>query len=238
MGLCRQLLTLALAAGLAVGCTAGGGGPGPDDPEEAAEAPAVADPPFADAALAAAVRQALGMPSVEPTASALAGLVRLSAGERGIATLRGIEALSQLAVLDLTGNRITDLTPLASLRQLTFLDVERNRIVDVRPLAALPALECLGLAYSQVSDISPLRGLARLRSVALEGNPLSRASRSTQIPALTARGVQVGVGDTGLAAEVDDFASVWFLDLALRRSCASSWASRSRITPATSSAPT
>ena len=52
-----------------------------------------------------------------------AGLVSLTAKERGVADLGGIEQLTRLEVLDLYGNEIRDLSPLAELRRLRYLDL-------------------------------------------------------------------------------------------------------------------
>ena len=63
---------------------------------------------FADPALQSAVEQAAA------GTGAAAGLVSLTARERGIADLGGIEQLTRLEVLDLYGNEIRDLSPLSS----------------------------------------------------------------------------------------------------------------------------
>ncbi len=139
---------------------------------------------FADSALQSAVEEAAeAVGSVEE-------LVSLSAKERGIADLYGIEQLTQLEVLDLYGNEIRDLSPLAELRRLRYLDLGSNRVEEVSPLASLKSLQVLLLADNGVTEVSALAGLDSLQSVDLTGNPLSEAAQA-QVAALGERGVTV-----------------------------------------------
>lgn len=66
----------------------------------------------------------------------------------GIASpeLSKLEGLTKLAVLDLSGNSLTDVSSLAKLTGLMSLSVERNGIVDVTPLKALVNLRGLSIA--------------------------------------------------------------------------------------------
>ena len=139
---------------------------------------------FADSALQSAVEQAAA-----ETGDA-AGLVSLSAKERGIADLDGIEQLTRLEVLDLYGNEIRDLSPLAGLRRLRYLDLGSNRVEEVTALASLNSLQVLLLADNEVTEASALAGLDSLQSVDLTGNPLSEAAQA-QVAAFRERGVTV-----------------------------------------------
>ena len=86
---------------------------------------------FADSALQAAVEAAAA------GSGDAAGLVALTAKERGIADLGGIEQLTRLEALDLYGNEIRDLTPLSGLGRLRYLDLGSNRVEEVSPLSSL-----------------------------------------------------------------------------------------------------
>ena len=141
---------------------------------------------FADPELQSAVEAA-----VEPGAAAR--LVSLTARERGIADLTGIEQLTRLEVLDLYGNEIRDLSPLAELRRLRYLDLGSNRVEEVSALESLKSLRVLLLADNAVTDVSVLAGLDSLQSVDLTGNPLS-ASAEARVAALRERGVEVDFG--------------------------------------------
>ena len=140
---------------------------------------------FADPALASAVEEA----AAAGTGDA-AGLVSLTAKERGIADLEGIEQLTRLEVLDLYGNEIRDLSPLSGLTRLRYLDLGSNRVEDVSALASLRNLQVLLLPDNAVTEVSALAGLDSLRSVDLTGNPLSEAARA-QVAAFRERGVSV-----------------------------------------------
>ena len=139
---------------------------------------------FADSALHSAVVEAAG-----ETGDA-AGLVTLTAKERGIANLEGIEQLTRLEALDLFGNEIRDLSPLSGLRRLRYLDLRSNRIEEVAALESLQSLQVLLLADNEVAEVSALAGLDSLQSVDLIGNPLSEAAQA-QVAALGERGVTV-----------------------------------------------
>ena len=140
---------------------------------------------FADPALAAAVEEAAAAGSGDA-----AGLVSLTAKERGIADLAGIEQLPRLEILDLYGNEIRDLAPLSGLTRLRYLDLGSNRLQEVSPLASLRNLQVLLLPDNAVTEVSALAGLDSLRSVDLTGNPLSEAARA-QVAAFRERGVSV-----------------------------------------------
>ena len=177
---CRVILfTLALA-----GCSSEpdrpiGPGPTPGGPPGGGTALV-----FSDSSLQSAVEEAAA-----ETGDA-AGLVSLTAKERGIADLGGIEQLTRLEVLDLYGNEVRDLSPLEGLRRLRYLDLGANQVEDVSPLASLKSLQVVLLADNGVTEVSALAGLDSLQSADLTGNPLSEAAQA-QLAALRERGVTV-----------------------------------------------
>ena len=140
---------------------------------------------FADSALQAAVEEAAA------SAGPAAELTTLTAKDRGIADLGGIEQLTRLEVLDLSGNEIRDLSPLSGLGRLRYLDLGSNRVEEVTALASLKSLQVLLLADNGVTDVSALAGLDSLKNVDLTGNPLSGSAVEAQVPALRERGVTV-----------------------------------------------
>ncbi len=177
---CRVILsTLALASCSSEPDRPIGPGPTPGGPTEGATALV-----FADSSLQSAVEEAAA-----ETGDA-AGLVSLTAKDRGIADLGGIEQLTRLEVLDLYGNEIRDLSPLSGLRRLRYLDLGANQVEDVSPLASLKSLQVLLLADNGVTEVPALAGLDSLQSVDLTGNPLDAAAES-QISVLRERGVTV-----------------------------------------------
>ncbi len=172
---------LALAALALAGCGSEPDRPvGPDPGPGGANGVALV---FADSVLQAAVEAAAG------TGEA-AGLVSLTAKDRGIADLDGIEQLTRLEVLDLYGNQIRELSPLAGLRRLRYLDLGSNQVEEVTALSSLKSLQVLLLADNAVTEVSALAGLDSLQSVDLTGNPLSEAAQA-QAAAFRERGVTV-----------------------------------------------
>ncbi len=185
----RALIALALG-----GCGSEPERPSGPDPDGTGAPVTLA---FADSALHAAVEESGGGAEV----------VSLTAEDRGITDLGGIEQLTRLEALDLSHNEITDISPLAGLRRLRFLDLESNRIEDVSPLASLKLLQVLLLADNAVRDVSALAGLDSLQSLALTGNPLSGTETTEFLAGLRERGVTVdfeapegtGASDEGVA---------------------------------------
>ncbi|HLN64290.1 MAG TPA: leucine-rich repeat domain-containing protein, partial [Symbiobacteriaceae bacterium] len=122
---------------------------------------------FADPHLEAAVREAVGKPDGELTPDDVAGVRYLSASYRDVYSLSGIEQLTNLEILDLAGNRVSDLRPLQSLASLVSLYLSGNPVASLAPLSGLTRLENLSLHGTQVTDVRPLAGLKDLGSLNL-----------------------------------------------------------------------
>ena len=88
----------------------------------------------------------------------------------GIQSLKGIEHCRALAALDLSDNKISDLSPLADLKRLQSLTLADNAIADVDPLASLEGLQYLDLSGNRIADLKPLKNLKRLNSLYLSRN--------------------------------------------------------------------
>ncbi len=127
---------------------------------------------FKDINLAKAVRRQLGLPTGDgvdllniPKVE-LEKLTTLSARDRGISNLTGLEHATQLKYLDLAGNNIINITPLAQLIQLTELNLRgyngNNNVRDLTPLAQLTQLTTLDFGYNNVRDLTPLAQLTQL----------------------------------------------------------------------------
>ena len=110
---------------------------------------------FADAGLEAAVREKLGIPRRPIARTELLQVSRLNASGRKIARLEGIENLRQLVVLDISRNRLQDVSPLRTLRKLRDLDLSNNGIsslpsVGYESLAGLH-LKRLDLGHNRIA---------------------------------------------------------------------------------------
>ena len=125
-----------------------------------------------------AINDALGQPAdYHPTIADLQGLTGdLYADDRNIVSIEGAQYLTNLQVLHLYRNQISDLSPLAALTNLQYLDLGGNRISDLSPLAWLINLRLLYLYTNQISDLSPLAGLTNLQELHLSGNRISDLS--------------------------------------------------------------
>jgi len=131
---------------------------------------------------------------ISPLAN-LTNLVSLGPCCNQISDISPLAGLTNLTSLSLGENQVSDISPLAGLTNLSELGLDDNKISDISPLAGLTSLTRLYLWDNQISDIKPLvdnPGLGEGDIVALWDNPLSTASRNTHIPALRARGVDVG----------------------------------------------
>ncbi|BAF60986.1 hypothetical membrane protein [Pelotomaculum thermopropionicum SI] len=128
---------------------------------------------FNDANLEAAVRDALGKLDGDITSADMAGLTYLSAADRGIADLTGLEYAVNLQELDIWSNQITGISPLAGLTTLQKLELSGNQISDISPLSNLSNLLFLNLGSNQISAISALAGLTGLQDLRLNENQIS-----------------------------------------------------------------
>lgn len=158
---------------------------------------------FDDAGLNLAVEAALEAKGVKKSIylkSDLHVVQHLDASGYAIESLGGIDALTELVSLDLSGNYITDLTPLRSLKKLKELRIDgmdvpttpavdlefiatldlrklslcRNSIRDLAALASLTKLTKLDLRYNQIEAIESLHPLQELTDLRLADNDLNQ----------------------------------------------------------------
>ena len=118
--------------------------------------------------------------------------------------LTPLSGLANLTTLSLSFNSISDVTPLSGLANLTNLSLDRNRLTDLTPLSGLTRLDRLYLYTNSVSDISPLvanTGLGGEDVVDVRNNPLSAISYKTHVFSLQDRGVFVFFGALKPAVE-------------------------------------
>lgn len=85
-----------------------------------------------------------------------------------------LNGLNSLTHLNLTNNKITDISDLNGLNSLTFLGLLKNKITNVSFLNKLDALESLFLNDNQITDISLnfLRSFPNLTSLSISKNPI------------------------------------------------------------------
>lgn len=97
----------------------------------------------------------------------------LTAREKEIQNLQGLQHAANLTNLDLGKNDIGDITPLADLTNLENLNLASNDISDITPLENLTALTNLYLGNASITDITPLENLTNLKYLYLGWNNIS-----------------------------------------------------------------
>ena len=166
---------------------------------------------FPDAALETAVRSTLRIYSGDILRNDMRQLIALTAQDRGIVNLEGLqyatrlqelalpnnllsdlaplEGLSALYYLQLSGNQISDLSFLSSLPGLTELYLDGNAITDITPLASCTLLHKLDLSNNHLDSLSPLSGLDDLNWVVLVNDQLTEIAPLLQTPGLAQSGM-------------------------------------------------
>jgi Leucine-rich repeat (LRR) protein len=117
---------------------------------------------FPDANLETVIREALNKPSGDITSDDMKTLTSLSAFQRGIKNLTGIEHATNLTTLWIQNNPLSDISELSSLTKLTDLTISYNGTSDISVLGSLTNLTKLHSQSNQISDISPLGSLTNL----------------------------------------------------------------------------
>ncbi|HTV23057.1 MAG TPA: hypothetical protein VMG12_30420, partial [Polyangiaceae bacterium] len=130
---------------------------------------------FPDAALHAAVRQAVGSsvaPGLAIEGRLIAGMTTLAPRNAGIARLDGLQCALSLTDLDLYNNPITDVSLLVGLPALTSLSVARTALTpeDLSVLAGMTSLDSLYITDLSLTDASVLRTMTQLRRLSLGNN--------------------------------------------------------------------
>ena len=93
--------------------------------------------------------------------------------DQKINNLTGLEAATNLEVLNLYANQIRDLSPLASLQKLSTLTLPNNQIEDISPLEGSKNLKRLWLTNNRIENINPLKGIPQsLEVLDLGNNPI------------------------------------------------------------------
>jgi Leucine-rich repeat (LRR) protein len=128
-----------------------------------------------------------GTSRIEFPACYLENMDEVELAESQITNLEGIEYCINTATMDLSGNRVSDLSPLWGLASIKDLNLSDNRISDIDPLCSLHRLRSLDLSNNPVTDLSPLFNLAMLEYVVLT----RKKSLGEQIAVLMGKGVVI-----------------------------------------------
>lgn len=111
------------------------------------------------------------------TQTQLDSIYSLVARASNIGNIEGMQYLTNLEYLDIDNNIIkNNLTPLSKLTNLKKIDLSDNRISDVSSLSKLTNLNAIELNDNQISDLSPLSNLTNLTSLYVGDNKISDLS--------------------------------------------------------------
>ena len=102
--------------------------------------------------------------------------------------------LTELRVIILACNRISDISVLAGLKKLEYVELFNNYIEDYSPLSGLKRLIDLNLCFNQTQDFTPLYGLKGLERLWLYHSN-NRSDADPVDPALVAN-LQAALPDT------------------------------------------
>ena len=129
-----------------------------------------------DSNLRSVVAESLGANPDRITRVDMRRLERIDAVYKEIESLEGLQHAPNLRLLDLDGNRISDLTPLVNLTSLEELGLDRNRVSDISPLAGLINLQVLTTDENRTSDLTPLANLRNLEELVIDRNDITDIS--------------------------------------------------------------
>ena len=130
-----------------------------------------------DANLRAAIEAALDKARGAPITQAdMTSLTSLTAPNKDIRDLTGLEFAINLTSLSLDENQIPDVSPLSNLINLKSLQLGYNIISDISSLSNLTGLETLTLSANVILDISALSSLTSLEALNLSTNLISDIS--------------------------------------------------------------
>ncbi len=151
------------------------------------------DEPIADEALAAAIRDQLGI-TTGPTCAQVASVEGVDANRRGVRWLQGLEHALALESIQLDGNDITDIAPLAGLPALRWLWLGGNAITDASAITSLPDLRGLSLWSNPITTFAPLAGLTNLELLFIGSTQATDVERLAGLTSLRV----VHLYDTGI----------------------------------------
>ncbi len=92
-----------------------------------------------------------------------------------IIDLEGIQFCKHARTIDISNNRISDISPLLGLTDLEELNLSDNEIGIIDELSSLKSLRSVHLSNNNIEDISPLYELEKLEYADLSGNNIDIA---------------------------------------------------------------
>ncbi|NOW03828.1 leucine-rich repeat protein [Clostridium beijerinckii] len=134
---------------------------------------------FLDKKLERRVRYKINKPTGDLYKSDVEKITSLDVPDKQIEDISGIETLSNLKELYLTGTNVSDISKLKGLTNLQQLSLTGTNVRDISALKELTNLKRLGLAFTEIKDISDLKGLINLQELELTAVKISDTDKKT-----------------------------------------------------------
>jgi formylglycine-generating enzyme required for sulfatase activity/Leucine-rich repeat (LRR) protein len=139
---------------------------------------------ISDPGLNAAVREALDKPVGPLSQQDLLTLTSLSARNRNVKSIAGLEAARNLVSLDLQINRLTNFVLPGELTKIMALDVSINPLTNVLLPSGLTNLQSLTIEACGLTDLTLPADLTALDTLDLENNQLTRFDALSNLTSL------------------------------------------------------
>jgi Leucine-rich repeat (LRR) protein len=118
-----------------------------------------------------------------------------------------------LTHLDLSRNRISDISALKELKNLTEIDLSGNQISDISAFKKLKNLTEIDLSSNEISDISALKELKNLTKIYLQSNKISNISALKELKNLTEIDLSSNeISDISALKELKNLAKIYLHD--------------------------
>jgi len=114
----------------------------------------------------------------------------LSASERNISDLTGLEYATNLRFVYLESNSISDISPLSDLTSLEHLHLEHNQITDLSALSNITTLQSLNISYNNLTGLDGLPDLSETYALFFQHNQI------TSLQTLVDHTEYTGIGKT------------------------------------------
>jgi Leucine-rich repeat (LRR) protein len=112
------------------------------------------------------------------------GLIYLDLSGNRITDVSFVQFLPKLRLLSVANNKITNISALSGLSELEFLEIYINYISDLGPLTALPKLANLNCSRTAITDVTALSGMQQLTRLWIMNNKIEKTDLEKLIAAL------------------------------------------------------
>lgn len=120
---------------------------------------------------------------------------KLNLSNNKISDISIFSNMPNLKILYLGSNDITDVVPLENMKKLEEYNLQRNTISSITSLGEMPELNCLTLSNNRLADLSFLKNYPWVGYLSIDGNlrisTLQPLSESTGLQAINIKGTQV-----------------------------------------------